>query len=138
MATAILRHESLSFRHPFPLGSRRKRFESNNRRESESMVTKPPAKNLVMGQVKILKRGEPLVAAAENTDGSRGGDEAFDFSLGSTNRLGPDPETMQKQIKLKEFKIGGGFYASSSSFNSPPPSSVPVPGFLGRAARVSP
>ncbi|MBA0747706.1 hypothetical protein Gogos_004598 [Gossypium gossypioides] len=163
MATAILRHESLSLRHHSLLGSRRnpnpnpnmimpksnhefsrKRnpvgFKSINKRQSESMVTKPPGKNLVMGQVKILKRGEPLVAATEKTDrrcsdGSRG-DYEVDLSLGSTNRLGPDPETMQKQIKLKEFKIGSGFYAGSSSLVSPPPSFVPVPEFLGRTARV--
>ncbi|KAK5825150.1 hypothetical protein PVK06_019955 [Gossypium arboreum] len=163
MATAILRHEALSLRHHSLLGSRRnpnpnpnmimlksnhefsrKRnpvgFKSINKRQSESMVTKPPGKNLVMGQVKILKRGEPLVAATEKTDrrcsdGSRG-DYEVDLSLGSTNRLGPDPETMQKQIKLKEFKIGSGFYAGSSSLVSPPPSLVPVPEFLGRTARV--
>ncbi|KAB2077481.1 hypothetical protein ES319_A06G103300v1 [Gossypium barbadense] len=163
MATAILRHEALSLRHHSLLGSRRnpnpnpnmimlksnhefsrKRnpvgFKSINKRQSESMVTKPPGKNLVMGQVKILRRGEPLVAATEKTDrrcsdGSRG-DYEVDLSLGSTNRLGPDPETMQKQIKLKEFKIGSGFYAGSSSLVSPPPSLVPVPEFLGRTARV--
>ncbi|MBA0722954.1 hypothetical protein Golax_003582 [Gossypium laxum] len=163
MATSILRHEALSLRHQSLLGSRRnpnpnmimpksnhefsrKRnpvgFKSINKRQSESMVTKPPGKNLVMGQVKILKRGEPLVAATEKTDrrcsdGSRG-DYEVDLSLGSTNRLGPDPEMMQKQIKLKEFKIGSGFYAGSSSLVSPPPSLVPVPEFLGRTARVCP
>ncbi|KAH1056682.1 hypothetical protein J1N35_034747 [Gossypium stocksii] len=159
MAAAILRHEALSLRRHSLLGSRRnpnpnrnmimpksnhefsrKRnpvgFKSINKRQSESMVTKPPGKNQVMGQVKILKRGEPLVAAMEKTsDGSRG-DYEVDLSLGSTNRLGPDPETMQKQIKLKEFKIGSGFYAGSSSLVSPPPSLVPVPEFLGRTARV--
>ncbi|KAG8491239.1 hypothetical protein CXB51_014387 [Gossypium anomalum] len=156
MATAILRYEALSLRHHSLLGSRRNpnpnmimpksNHEFSRKRNpvglSESIVTKPPGKNLVMGQVKILKRGEPLVAATEKTDrrcsdGSRG-DYEVDLSLGSTNRLGPDPETMQKQIKLKEFKIGSGFYAGSSSLVSPPPSLVPVPEFLGRTARVCP
>ncbi|XWS17752.1 hypothetical protein CRYUN_Cryun33cG0094500 [Craigia yunnanensis] len=158
-------HETLSFDHPlrsrrnpnpkiikpkssndFSNSRRRKRspvaFQSNNRRQSESMVAKPPGKNLVMGQVKILKRGETLIAAAEKIDrggvhGSRG-EEEFDLALGSTNRFGPDPNTMQKQIKVKEFKIGGGLYAGSASFVSPPPSSLPVPGFLVRTARASP
>ncbi|XP_022751794.1 uncharacterized protein LOC111300428 [Durio zibethinus] len=129
----------------FSSSRRRKRssvvFQSNNGRQSEPMVAKPPGKNLVMGQVKILKRGETLTASPEKTDrgriqGSRG-EEEFDLALGSTNRLGPDPETMQKQIKLKEFKIGGGLYAGSASFFSPPPSSLPVPGFLGKTARAS-
>ncbi|XWS24628.1 hypothetical protein CRYUN_Cryun28dG0118900 [Craigia yunnanensis] len=106
------------------------------------MVAKPPGKNLMMGQVKIMKRGETLIAAAEKTDragvyGSRG-EEEFYLALGSTNRLDPDPNTMQKQIKLKEFKIGGRLYAGSASFVSPPPSSLSIPSFLGRTARASP
>lgn len=160
----LLRHETLSFDHPlrsrrnpnpklikpksnndFSKSRSRKRspigFHPNNRRQSESMVAKPPGMNLVMGQVKILKRGETLIAAAQKTDRGRMdesmGEEEFDLSLGSTNRLGPDPETMQKQLKLKESKIGGGLYAGSASFLSPPPSSLPVPGFLGRTARAS-
>ncbi|KAL4301847.1 hypothetical protein GQ457_10G002300 [Hibiscus cannabinus] len=121
-------------------------IKPNNRRKSESMVTKSPGKNLVMGQVKILKRGETLTTISEKkkkktdlgrSNGSRV-EEAFDLALGSTNRLGPDPETMQKQVKLKESKIGG-FYAGTASFVSPPPpSSVPVPGFLGRTAKATP
>ncbi|GMI95047.1 hypothetical protein like AT4G02040 [Hibiscus trionum] len=120
-----------------PLG-----FQSNNRRQSESMVAKSPGKNLVMGQVKILKRGETLTTAAEKKtdlgriDGSRV-EEELDLALGSTNRLGPDPETMQKQVMLKEFKIGG-FHSGAASFVSPPPSSLPFPGFLGRTAKASP
>ncbi|KAK5825348.1 hypothetical protein PVK06_020172 [Gossypium arboreum] len=51
-----------------------------------------------MGQVKILKSDELLVAAANKTDrrcsdGSKGGYEV-DLSLGSINQLGPDLETM--------------------------------------------
>ncbi|XVF89227.1 hypothetical protein PTKIN_Ptkin19aG0113200 [Pterospermum kingtungense] len=163
----LLRHETLSFDHPlrsrrnpnpkiikpkpdndFSKSRRRKRspvgFQSNEGRRSESMVAKPPGINLVMGQVKILKRGETLIAAAaaEKTDRGRidpsRSEEEFDLSLGSTNRLGPDPETMQRQIKLKESKIGGGLYAGSASFVSPPPSSLPVPAFLARTAKASP
>ncbi|KAK8523389.1 hypothetical protein V6N13_113333 [Hibiscus sabdariffa] len=123
-------------------------IKPNNRRKSESMVTKSPGMNLVMGQVKILKRGETLTTISEKkkkkkkktdlgrSNGSRV-EEAFDLALGSTNRLGPDPETMQKQVKLKESKIGG-FYAGTASFVSPPPSSVPVPDFLGRTAKATP
>ncbi|XVE97524.1 hypothetical protein REPUB_Repub03eG0027000 [Reevesia pubescens] len=121
---------------------RRKRSPAGfqSRRQSEPMVAKLPGKNLVMGQVQILKRGETLIATTEKTyrgriNGSRGKEE-FDLALGSTNRLGPDPETMQKQIKPKEFKIGG-FFTGSASLVSPPPSSLPVPGFLVRTARTS-
>ncbi|XWS72589.1 hypothetical protein CRYUN_Cryun02cG0052800 [Craigia yunnanensis] len=158
------RHETLSLDHPlrsrrnpnpktvkpeanndFSNSRRRKRsllgLPSNNTRQTESMAAKLPGKNLVMGQVKILKRGETLIDAAEKTDrltihGS-GGEEEFDLASASTNRSDPDPETIKKQIKLKEFKIGG-FYAGSSFFVSPPPSSLPVPDFLGRTATASP
>ncbi|EOY29636.1 PREDICTED: uncharacterized protein LOC18587906 [Theobroma cacao] len=116
------------------------RFQSNNRRQSESMVVKSPGKNLVMGQVKILKRGEKLIPVAEKTNRGRihgsSGEEESDLALGSTNRLGPDPETMQKQIKVKEFKIRNDLFAGSN-FVSPPPSSLPVPGFLGKTERTS-
>ncbi|KAK7354407.1 hypothetical protein VNO80_19868 [Phaseolus coccineus] len=75
-----------------PCQNRRRRLYDGNR---SGMVVKAPVANLVMGQVKILKRGEKL--SPENMGSS---DDGFDLSLGSTNRLGPDP------------------------------SSVPVPGFL--------
>ncbi|MBA0777862.1 hypothetical protein Gotri_005824 [Gossypium trilobum] len=103
------------------------------------MVTKPLGKNLVMGQVKILKRSKLLVTAVEKTDrrcsyGSKG-DYEVDLSLGSMNRLGPDLETMQKKIKLKEFKNGDGFYGGSSSLVFLPPNLVLVPEFLGKRTR---
>lgn len=93
-----------------------------------------------MGQVKILKRGETLPPAAKKadnriTDGNRGrrlkksGD--LDLALGSTNRLGPDPETVQRQIRAKDLKVVDRVYAGSAFVASPPPSSVPVPAFLG-------
>jgi hypothetical protein len=88
-----------------------------------------PAKNLVMGQVKILKRGEKLVQTRNGCDSNK---ENLDLVLGSTNRLGPDPDTVQKQIKVSEFKVVDGIYAGSAFVASPPPSSLPLPGFLGK------
>ncbi|XWS68273.1 hypothetical protein CRYUN_Cryun04dG0076500 [Craigia yunnanensis] len=82
-----------------------------------------------------------LIDATKKTDhgtihGS-GGEDEFDLALLSTNRLDLDPDTMQKKIKLKEFKIGR-FYNGFSFFILPPSSSLLVPGFLGRTASVSP
>lgn len=111
------------------------------------MVAKFPGKNLVMGQVKILKRGELLSPANNNSNSSnnRGlgvvgeyrkprakSQEELDLDLvlGSTDRLGPDPETVQMQIKVSELKVADGIYAGSAFVDSPPPSSLPVPGFL--------
>ncbi|KAF3453007.1 hypothetical protein FNV43_RR03440 [Rhamnella rubrinervis] len=133
---------------------RRKRspvgFHSNqqdrerNRFADRAMVAKIPGKNLVMGQVKILKRGETLGSGTgKNSRGvggtGSGGDRKprakveEDLVLGSTDRLGPDPEMVQKHIKVSEFKVVDGVYAGSAAFySSPPPSSVPVPAFLGK------
>lgn len=132
--------------------SRRKRspmkIQSSKDRSERSMVAKSPSQNLVMGEVKILKRGEALtqpktktdfgftLAAADNRKPklkSKGGDVVVsDLGLGSTDRLGPDPETVQKQIRVAEFNTVDGIYAGSAFVTSPPPSSLPVPGFLGK------
>lgn len=99
------------------------------------------ASNLVMGQVKILKRGEKLSPEIPISQGgiavpvvnhkvrvTNEGD--LDLILGTTDRFGPDPVTMQKQIRVSESK--NGIYAGTAFASSPPPSSVPVPFFLGK------
>lgn len=84
-----------------------------------------------MGQVKILKRGEELTPAAAKKNGLVFSDE--DLVLCSTDRLGPDPETVQKQIKVSDLKVVDGIYAGSAVFlASPPPSSVPFPAFFSK------
>ncbi|KAK7304767.1 hypothetical protein VNO77_42654 [Canavalia gladiata] len=70
--------------------------------DGSGMVVKGPGVNLVMGQVKILKRGEKLSPEYDRKVLADSTDEGLDLVLGSTDRLGPDP------------------------------SSVPVPGFLGK------
>ncbi|GLT55442.1 hypothetical protein SLA2020_285620 [Shorea laevis] len=141
--------EGTNSSHGFPQSRRRKRsalgLQSNKPSRSEPMVAKLPSRNLVMGQVKILKRGETLAPAAKKTDrrgiygrgtrSSRGGD--LDLTLGSTDRLGPDPETVQEQLRVMDLKVGDGVYAGSAFFSSPPPSSLPVPGFLGINGKAS-
>lgn len=102
-------------------------------------MAKGSATNLVMGQVKILKRGERLnsennqtrvLAVSSDNHKMAKSDGDFDLVLGSTDRLGPDPEMVQKQIRISDLK--DGIYAGSAFVASPPPSSVPVPGFLGK------
>ncbi|KAF5759852.1 hypothetical protein HanXRQr2_Chr16g0746351 [Helianthus annuus] len=151
----------------------RKRSPPTGLRKHKSpatMVTDPPAtaagKALVMGQVKILKRGEPLddlsTVLKDLTDRSVTNETATtaetrlpekevasdrkvkrvtpvkkksegrsfsnpkmdDFALSSTERLGPDPEMVPKQMK------GEFFFAGSAFVDSPPPSSLPLPGFF--------
>lgn len=100
-----------------------------------SMVVKSSAKNLVMGQVTILKRGEaltpPQTRALVNDRKGRAKREAdLDLVLGSTDRLGPEPEMVQKEIRVSESKVVDGLYAGSAFLSSPPPSSVPLPLFF--------
>ncbi|KAL4579318.1 hypothetical protein LXL04_015459 [Taraxacum kok-saghyz] len=151
---------------------------------ASGMVVDPPqtaiAKNLVMGQVKILKRGEPLdepttvlkemsdrkvsngtatttptkdvvvdrnvskvstanrrVLPSKKKSEKKGSfsisnpknndTNIDDFALSSTNRLGPDPAMVPKQMKKN---IAEFFFAGSAFVDSPPPSSLPLPGFF--------
>ncbi|XP_010533082.1 PREDICTED: uncharacterized protein LOC104808926 [Tarenaya hassleriana] len=106
---------------------------------------------LVMGQVKILKRGETL-SEFQNKERNRdsestskttrrsvmrnnggGCSEDLDLVLGSTCRIGPDPDTVTKQIRdWKSFEIVAVGFAGACCSVSPPPSSVPIPDFLGK------
>ncbi|CAN6540667.1 unnamed protein product [Malus baccata var. baccata] len=127
-----------------PMGLQSNQHERPRDRCSDrAAVSKVPGKNLVIGQVKILRRGEDLnpeknnrgfgVAARDDRKPKAKKENDPDLVLGSTDRLGPDPETVQKQIKAAEFKVMDAIYAGSSAFYaSPPPSSVPLPRFLGR------
>lgn len=110
-----------------------------SRRCDRPMVGNVPASNLVMGQVKILKRGEKLsqennrpspAPSAEVPEARATSEECLDLVLGSTDRLGPNPETVQKQVRVWDSK--DGVYAGSAFVASPPPSSVPIPVFLGK------
>ncbi|XVF89371.1 hypothetical protein PTKIN_Ptkin19aG0125000 [Pterospermum kingtungense] len=119
-----------------------------NRRKNASpprpptVVAKAPTKTLVMGQVKILKRGEDLktIAPAKDVKLEK---ENVDVDLGSTNRLGPDPKSVPTQIRLTESNnsttkaFPAAFYAGSAFITSPPPSSVPMPAFFTKKIGVS-
>ncbi|OWM65798.1 uncharacterized protein LOC116199370 [Punica granatum] len=105
-------------------------------RRDRSTAPRVPAENLVMGQVKILKRGEPLTAFLGNRGSEVPGESRDpDLGLGSTSRLGPDPVTVQNQLRFSDPPLvygGNGVYVKS-----PPPSSVPVPCFLQKAGTAS-
>ncbi|KAG2330906.1 hypothetical protein Bca52824_002086 [Brassica carinata] len=95
-----------------------------------------------MGQVKILKRGETLSAFLNKNNSCADRDDKkrhllrmssdVDLMVASTNRIGPEPETVQKQIGA--FKglemVSSVDYAGSCNSVSPPPSSLPIPCFL--------
>lgn len=119
-------------------------------RKAPTPLTSVAAKsNLVMGQVKILKRGEPLPVNDNNNNNYRNDNKkAFsapipvttfkksglvgrrdedDLILCSTGRLGPEPEMVQKQIRASDFYAGSGPIVAS-----PPPSSLPLPAFFSK------
>nr|XP_009805060.1 PREDICTED: uncharacterized protein LOC104250189 [Nicotiana sylvestris] len=144
--------QRLSYRHSYvqPMRSRRNSNsnplpnpnpnpnpKNNNRRKrspqkngSANLSSSPPAKNrpMVMGEVKILKRGEALTKPVPLKDDNRkvGGGVVEDLVLSTTDRLGPEPNMVPKQIRI------GDFYAGSAFVTSPPPSSLPVPAFFNK------
>ncbi|KAG9456240.1 hypothetical protein H6P81_000748 [Aristolochia fimbriata] len=138
-------------------GGRRKRRQNVD-------VVAPSAKfpNLVMGQVTILKRGEDLKTEPVKSDRPAvvqmkksvvSGDVvkpeveekkvnlgAEDAVLCSTERLGPEPEMVPKQIRITETKSVGAVelvYAGSGFVTSPAPSALPLPAFFTRGCQKS-
>uniref|UniRef100_A0A1J3FWP8 Uncharacterized protein n=1 Tax=Noccaea caerulescens TaxID=107243 RepID=A0A1J3FWP8_NOCCA len=165
MATAILSsrnplhhrfdHETLIHRKPNSGLTRRSdaaktaphRRKSNPKASQSTKLVVSPAANtkLVMGQVKILKRGEALSAFQnkENISCVDRDDEKkrpvsrikdVDLIVSTTTRIGPEPKIVQKQIgACKGLKIVAGKYAGTGCSVSPPPSSVPIPCFLEKS-----
>ncbi|GMJ15845.1 hypothetical protein like AT4G32020 [Hibiscus trionum] len=131
--------------YPNPNRSNRAPINRKNRSPTTSpppfLGSKSPANNLIMGQVKILKRGEDLKKASPKKS-VRFEKENIDVvvDLGSTNRLGPDPESIPTQIRLTESNnnkvVPVSFYAGSAFITSPPPSSVPMPAFFAKKSGV--
>ncbi|KAA8521628.1 hypothetical protein F0562_012301 [Nyssa sinensis] len=96
-----------------------KRNDDNKSRHT--VVANFPAKNLVMGQVKILKRGDELKETTATKDRASEvhekakAEDLDDIVLYSTDRLGPEPEMVPKQVRPTDF------YAGSAFIESPPP-----------------
>lgn len=73
-----------------------------------------------MGQVTILKRGELLEPTEDRT--SEVGEKEAKIGIAevpvlcSTDRLGPEPEMIPKQIGLTDLKPGDGVFAGSGFF----------------------
>ncbi|CAK8563536.1 unnamed protein product [Lathyrus sativus] len=109
--------------------------QHDRRKSGERTFDNVAPVNLVMGKVKILKRGEKLTPEISYDSGLvvKAMDlklDQPDLVLGSTDRFGPEPLAMQKQIRVSDSNLKDAIYAGSTIFSSPPPSSVPVPLFL--------
>ncbi|XP_028799073.1 uncharacterized protein LOC114754479 [Neltuma alba] len=102
-------------------------------RSTSAFMVKPQPHKPVMGQIKILKRGElltdaqtPAPAPAPAPVVERA--DLLKTDLESMARMVPNPEPAPVEGLV-------GFYAGSSMFvASPPPSSVPLPAFFTKKA----
>ncbi|GMH04609.1 hypothetical protein Nepgr_006449 [Nepenthes gracilis] len=104
---------------------RRKRspaqYDRLSNRERLSSVANFQSKGLVMGQVRILKRGNELEPKIDGED-----------LVYTADSLGPDPEVVVKHIRFSDL------YAGSAAFlPSPPPSSLPFPALLVRSGTAT-
>lgn len=98
---------------------------------------------LVMGEVRILKRGEVLVSPNNKHEEQperkptavrrkrRNNNNNKDLTLCSTDRLGPEPETVCKQIKILDLYAG-----AVTDVPSPAPSDLPFPSRLVKCGAV--
>ncbi|KAK8960922.1 hypothetical protein KSP40_PGU004010 [Platanthera guangdongensis] len=98
--------------------------EAKRRRAGSPKRAKLQQKQLVMGQVTILKRGVPIEAKKEDL----GGD------LFGPGPMGPDPAMIPKQIRVGSFRFeavvdDNDGYAGSAFSMSPSPRSLPLPSF---------
>nr|XP_034930436.1 uncharacterized protein LOC118061145 [Populus alba] len=113
-------------------------YSSNNNRNNPRFNRKPTA--VRSDRVTILRRGESLdskiksseTASATVSSKKEQGNGA-DMAVTSTDRLGPDPKMVSKQIRIVDLRSpvagNGDIYAGSAFSVSPPPSSLPLPLF---------
>ncbi|KGN46172.1 uncharacterized protein LOC101217755 [Cucumis sativus] len=113
----------------------RKRFVPNHSepsvsKRSSSDDLKAMKNSLVMEKVTILRRGESLDSKIKSEALKKEGDNIV---VCGTDRLGPAPETVAKQIRIVDVRspIAGkaDVYAGSAFSMSPSPSSLPLPSF---------
>lgn len=103
-----------------------------SKRSSSAGDLKTVKNNVMMDNVTLLRRGESLDSKIQCNNGGGGGREDGLVVTG-TDRLGPDPDMVPKQIKIVDIKsplaAKSDVYAGSAFFVSPAPSSLPLPSF---------
>ncbi|KAJ7955011.1 Proline-rich nuclear receptor coactivator [Quillaja saponaria] len=107
--------------------------ETSVPRRSSSGDLKTVKNSPMMEKVTILGRGESLDSKINSKALKKDGD---DVVVTGTERLGPDPEMVPKQIRIVDMRSGfsqvgvkGDMYAGSAFAMSPAPSSLPLPSF---------
>ena len=116
--------------------------EASVSKRSSSDDVRSAKGNVVVGQVTILRRGESLDSKLKGEALKKNGER--EMIVSGTERLGPDPEMVPKQIRignLKPFPFPVAdkpdMYAGSAFALSPSPSSLPFPSF-SKKKQVSP
>ncbi|CAH1451864.1 unnamed protein product [Lactuca virosa] len=168
MPTSMRSHRTIEFKTNFmnprsqtpnftvPDSRRRTQIRKKNDRKTEAVaVAEQPSKNLVMGQVTILKRGEVLnnssrilkdmnsredfTGVASIAGGKNLIADQEDSKVVTSGRrkqknsriapsMGHDLQNVSMQMKKMSECFAGCIFS-----DSPPPSSVPLPGFLKRS-----
>lgn len=148
MGTELLRPQDC-FSQRIPFISRRRNYAANNafsyrgtrkpapRPEQRKRLLHPKPNSddstlprLLMDKVTILRRGDSLDSNLKTHPLNNQGDALL---LLGTQRLGPDPEMVPKQIRITDFKP---VYAGSAFAVSPSPSALPLPSFFRKQAAV--
>ncbi len=101
----------------------RKRVE---RRPSSDDSKMARSSGLVMEKLTILRRGESLDSKIKSEALKK---EGGDLVIVGTQRLGPDPNLVPKQIRIVDLRPGCDVYAGSAFAVSPSPSALPLPSF---------
>lgn len=111
-------------RKPVARPEQRKRVASSERRPSSDDSKVARGSGLVMEKVTILRRGQSLDSKMKIESLKKVGDN---FVVVGTQRIGPDPEMVPKQIRIMDLKHD--VYAGSAFSMSPSPSALPFPSF---------
>lgn len=113
---------------PTPAKVRRRKRSPANSRNSSRAPSDDESKSLVMGKVKILKRGEDLTTSLDDSLLIKKEDNAETAAaIVSEDLVVPTSKTVSKQLDIY---AGYGFYLS------PPPSSLPLPAFFKKKSLV--
>ncbi|XP_021890691.1 uncharacterized protein LOC110809237 [Carica papaya] len=117
-------------------GKRGLNRSQNNSPPARAVVPpRNPSKNLAMGQVKILKRGEELNKTVPDPVSETKKIKTREVpGLSSTEPPTPKPETEPELVstRTESVPVSPLYYAGSAFFASPPPSSLPVPAFFSK------
>lgn len=108
--------------------------EASISKRSSSDDVRSAKGNVVVSSVTILRRGESLDSKLRSEAMKKDGEE--EMMVSGTERLGPDPAMVPKQIRIRDLKpfpfpvtVKPDMYAGSAFSLSPSPSSLPLPSF---------